>query len=112
MSVPVHSHELTLSLGQWGQVAWRKRIGGGECKGREEQKKIKRREREGVRKERKEEEKRVKSITVYFYMCRDPDAIYKYIGLPFHIISCIYISITVYKTYTDMLMECLLVCLV
>ena len=58
MSVPVHSHELTLSLGQWGQVAWRKRIGGGECKGREEQKKIKRREREGVRKERKEEEKR------------------------------------------------------
>ena len=44
MSVPVHSHELTLSLGQWEQVAGRKQIGGGECKGREEQKEIKRRE--------------------------------------------------------------------
>ena len=53
MSVPVHSHELTLSLGQWEQVAGRKRIGSGECKGREKQKEIKG-EREGVGKERKE----------------------------------------------------------
>ena len=29
------------------------------------------------------------------YMCGDPDATYKYTGSFFHIISCIYISITV-----------------
>ena len=56
MSVPVHSRELTLSLGQWGQVAGRKQIGSGECKGREEQNEIKRRERRG--KEREEGEGR------------------------------------------------------
>ena len=55
MSVPVHSRELTLNLGQWEQVAGRRRIGGGECKGREKQKEIKG-EREGVGKERKERE--------------------------------------------------------
>ena len=57
MSVPVHSRELTLSLGQWGQVAGRERIGGGECKGREKQKEIKSRVREGLRKERKKRRK-------------------------------------------------------
>ena len=57
MSVPVHSRELTLSLGQWGQVAGRKQIGSEECKGREEQKEIKG-EREGVRKERRRGGKR------------------------------------------------------
>ena len=57
MSVPFHSRELTLSLGQWGQVAGRKQIVGSMYKGREEQKEIKSRVREGLRKERKKRRK-------------------------------------------------------